>query len=45
MGDSVNIPFVFFLDCSEDLMIERILKRAKDAGENARNDDTEEVLR
>ena len=45
MGDSVNMEFVLFLECSEELMIERILKRAEDAGESARNDDNEEVLR
>jgi hypothetical protein len=33
MGDEVNMEFVLFLDCTEDLMVERILKRAKDAGD------------
>ena len=33
MRDTVNMEFVLFLDCSEELMIERILKRAKDAGD------------
>jgi|TARA_B110000285_G_C14682861_1_gene405498 UMP-CMP kinase len=45
MGDEVNMEFVLFLDCTEDLMVERILKRAKDAGDQARNDDNEETLR
>jgi UMP-CMP kinase len=45
MGDEVNMEFVLFLDCTEDLMVARILKRASDAGENARNDDNEETLR
>ena len=45
MGNEVNMEFVLFLDCTEDLMVERILKRASDAGTNARNDDNEETLR
>ena len=33
MGETVDMEFVLFLDCSEELMVDRILKRAKDAGD------------
>lgn len=45
LADDVNMEFVLYLECTEDLMIKRILKRASDAGENSRSDDNEETLR
>lgn len=45
MGDEAHMEFVLFLECTEDLMVERALKRAEEAGNEARNDDNEETLR
>ena len=45
MGDLVNMEFVLFLDCTEEQMISRIEQRAKEAGDQARNDDNLETLK
>ena len=42
LGDSVEVPFVIFLDADEDTMIQRILERSKSSG---RNDDNIESLK
>lgn len=42
LGDTIEVPFVLFLDASEEAMIERIKKRGEDSG---RNDDNIEVLK
>ena len=42
MGDTIDVPFVLFLEANEDAMIERILERAKTSG---RNDDNMESLK
>ena len=42
MKDTVEIPFVFFFEVKEDLLIDRILKRAETSG---RNDDNIETLK
>ena len=44
MGDSVDMKFVIFLECSEDKMIERIMKRSAES-EVKRNDDNLDVLK
>ena len=45
MGDEVDVKFMLFLDCNEETMLNRILKRAEGAGDQMRNDDTEEVAK
>lgn len=42
IGDSVDMPFVVFVDADEETMIQRILERSKTSG---RNDDNIEALR
>lgn len=42
LGDTVDMPFVVFLDADEDTMIQRIIERSKTSG---RNDDNIESLR
>ena len=42
VGDSCKVEFVLFLECNEEIMIGRILERAKTSG---RNDDNMETLR
>ena len=42
IGDSVDMPFVVFVDADEDTMIQRILERSKTSG---RNDDNIEALK
>jgi len=42
LGDSVDMPFVVFVDADEETMIQRILERSKTSG---RNDDNIEALR
>ena len=42
IGDSVDMPFVVFVDADEETMIKRILERSKTSG---RNDDNIEALR
>ena len=42
MGDSVEVPFILFMDADEDTMINRIMERSKTSG---RNDDNMEALR
>ena len=45
MEKYANMKFVLFLECQEETMIERIHKRADEAGEEKRrNDDNLEVL-
>ena len=45
MDKHADMKFVLFLECQEETMIERISKRADEAGEeNRRNDDNLEVL-
>lgn len=43
MSDSVNVQFMLFLTCSEDICVERCLKRG--AAGSGRSDDNEESLR
>jgi adenylate kinase family enzyme len=38
------MKFVLFLDCPKESLVERILKRAEDAGDQKRTDDNMEVL-
>jgi adenylate kinase family enzyme len=46
MSESTTMPFVIFLECSEETMIKRINKRASEtAGDQQRNDDNMEVLK
>ena len=45
MGDLVDMKFVLFLDCDEDVMIERVQKRGAAQGDQKRNDDNLEVLK
>lgn len=45
VGDQANVAGVLFFDCPEDVMETRLLKRGKDAGENARKDDNAESIR
>lgn len=42
IGDSVDVPFVLFMDADEETMIARITERSKTSG---RNDDNIESLR
>ena len=42
IGDSVEVPFILFMDADEDTMISRILERSKTSG---RNDDNIESLK
>ena len=42
MGDDVDMKFVLFFDCSEEVMLKRIMSRAKAAGDNKWKDDNEE---
>jgi len=42
IGDSVEMPFVIFVEADEETMIQRILERSKTSG---RNDDNIEALR
>ena len=42
LGDTVDVPFVVFLDADEDTMIQRIIERSKTSG---RTDDNIESLR
>lgn len=42
LGDSVEVPFVVFLEADEETMIQRIMERSKTSG---RNDDNIEALR
>jgi UMP-CMP kinase len=42
IGDSVDMPFVLFVDADEETMIQRILERSKTSG---RNDDNIEALK
>lgn len=42
MADSVNVPFCFWFDVSEDELERRIAERSKTSG---RNDDNPETLR
>ena len=45
MDQEVDMKFVLFLECKQETMIERIQKRAEEAGEEQRrNDDNLEVL-
>jgi len=41
VGDSVKLEYVIYLNCSEDTMIDRVLKRGKTSG---RMDDNEESV-
>ena len=38
------MKFVLFLDCSKETMIQRIMQRAEEAGEEKRSDDNMDVL-
>jgi UMP-CMP kinase len=44
MNNEANVAGVLYLECSKDTMIERVVKRAKEAGANARKDDTAECM-
>lgn len=45
MGNEVDLKFMLFLECSEEAMLDRIMKRAEAAGDAARKDDNEEVAK
>merc|ERR1712187_364774 len=45
MSDQADIRGVLYFDVPEDVMVDRVLKRAKEGGPGARADDTEEVVR
>lgn len=45
MGDTVDVQFVLFMDCSEEAMLDRLMKRGEAAGENRRNDDNIETAK
>ena len=42
MGELVEVPFIFFFECDEDTLIQRIMERSKISG---RNDDNIETLK
>lgn len=42
MGDDVDMKFVLFFEASEEVMLDRILKRGEAAGDEKRNDDNVE---
>ena len=44
MAAHVDVKFVLFMDCAEETMIQRILKRGESSGEAKRSDDNVEVL-
>ena len=44
LGDSVVVPFVLFLECTEETMISRIRKRAGES-QIVRSDDNMETLK
>ena len=44
MGEHADVKFVLFLECDEQSMINRVTKRAEEAGDAKRNDDSLEVL-
>ena len=39
MGDEADMKFVLFFECSEEVMLDRIIKRGEAAGDQKRNDD------
>ena len=39
--DTVEVPFILFLDCDRETLIERIMERSRNSG---RNDDNIEIL-
>ena len=45
LGDQANVKFMLFLDCDEDTMLKRIMKRIDNSGDEKRYDDTEEIAR
>ena len=45
MGSEVDPKFMLFLDCSEEAMLDRIMKRAEAAGDAKRKDDNEETAK
>jgi UMP-CMP kinase len=44
MGEHADMKFVLFLECSEQIMIDRIQQRASESGDAKREDDNIEVL-
>lgn len=42
MNDKVNLPFLLFLECSEETMLQRLLKRGETSG---RTDDNLESIK
>ena len=42
MGEKVNTPFIIFLNCSEETMLQRLTKRAETSG---RSDDNIESIK
>lgn len=45
MGDAVDVKFVLFLDCPEEVMLDRLMKRGEAAGDARRNDDNIETAK
>ena len=45
MGEHADMKFVLFLECTEEVMIQRITARGEAAGDQKRNDDNIEVLK
>lgn len=45
MGEYCDVKFVLFLECDEQIMIDRINKRAAESGAAVRNDDNIDVLK
>jgi UMP-CMP kinase family protein len=46
MGDFAEVPFMVYLECTEDKMVERVLKRASESAADLRRvDDNEEAVR
>ena len=45
MGDEVDVKFVLFLDCPEEVMLDRLIKRGEAAGDARRNDDNIETAK
>ena len=42
MADAAEVLFLLFLDCPQDIMLDRLLERGKTSG---RNDDNEESIK
>ena len=44
MGDITDMKFILFLECTKEIMVERMESRAASSGDNKRSDDNMETL-